>query len=241
LSVAGILNEFLLFRFNLLIVLFESGFNDWINDYSLSDRVFLQRNTEKAQFFVRNDARHAISRVEIKNATDKRQMNKQQQDEIFNRWLNLHRGLVSKVARSFAAESNDRADLFQEIAFQIWKSIPRYRDEVAESTWIYRVALYTAISWSRKESKRQERSQEMASGEAVVDQSIVDPQVEWLYEKIAEFEPIDRSLTLLLLDGFSYREMSDTLGISESNVGVRINRIKKQLANQLQREKKHGI
>ena len=164
-------------------------------------------------------------------------MNRQVQDDILGQWLGRHRGLLLKVARSFAAESNDRDDLLQEIVFQVWTSIPQYKDKVAESTWIYRVALYTAISWSRKESRRSQRRRELTQGADVADETIVDPQVEWLYERIAELDPIDRSLTLLLLEGFSYREMSETLGMSESNVGVRINRIKKQLTNKLQQEK----
>mgnify|MGYP001823318934 CR=1 FL=1 len=164
-------------------------------------------------------------------------MNSQEQDDTLNEWLGRHRGLLLKVARSFSSESNDRDDLLQEIVFQVWCSIPQYKNSVAESTWIYRVALYTAISWSRKESKRRERKREWTQEQDVVDQSIVDPQVEWLYERIAELDPIDRSLTLLMLEGFSYREMSETLGMSESNVGVRINRIKKQLTDKLQQEK----
>ena len=68
-----------------------------------------------------------------------------------------------------------------------------------------------------------------------------DPRLDWLYERIAELDPIDRSLALLMLDGFSYRDMSETLGISESNVGVRINRIKTRLTDQRAREQKHEL
>jgi len=163
-------------------------------------------------------------------------MNTQEQEDRLNVWLGCHKGLLLKVARSFAPHSNDRDDLLQEIVLQLWKSIPQKPDQVAESTWIYRVALYTAISWSRKESKRQQRRRELPP-EEIVDETDADPRVEWLYEKISELDPIDRSLTLLLLDGFSYREMAETLGISESNVGVRISRLKKQLTAKLEREK----
>ncbi|MFT6055352.1 MAG: RNA polymerase sigma-70 factor (ECF subfamily) [Roseivirga sp.] len=68
-----------------------------------------------------------------------------------------------------------------------------------------------------------------------------DPRLAWLYEQIAAFNPIDRSLTLLLLDGFSYKEMSKMLGITESNVGVKINRIKKELIRKSDKETSHGI
>jgi RNA polymerase sigma-70 factor (ECF subfamily) len=81
-------------------------------------------------------------------------MNQTQQDKKLNDWLDQHKGLLLKVARSFAIDSHDRDDLLQEIVLQVWRSIPRYTAEVKESTWIYRVALYTAVSWSRKESKR---------------------------------------------------------------------------------------
>jgi RNA polymerase sigma-70 factor (ECF subfamily) len=155
-------------------------------------------------------------------------------------WLRRHRGLLVKVTRSFARTPQDRDDLLQEIAFQVWESIPRYTAEVAESTWLYRVAFYTAINWSRKETTRRARTEEYCAEvpAAVVDAPDAgDPRLEWLYRRIAKLEPIDRSLTLLLLEGHSYREMSITLGLSESNVGVRINRIKKKLSRQLEQER----
>lgn len=162
-------------------------------------------------------------------------MNQEQQEYIFDDWLGRHRGILSKVARSFAADGHDRDDLLQEIGLQVWRSIPSYREEVSVTTWMYRVAFYTAISWSRKEQTRKRPSHTL-QGEPPAREPPTDPRVDWLYAKIAELEPIDRSLALLLLDGFSYRDMSATLGISESNVGVRINRIKKRLTDQLQRE-----
>ncbi|MCS7468934.1 sigma-70 family RNA polymerase sigma factor [Stieleria sp. ICT_E10.1] len=125
----------------------------------------------------------------------------------------------------------------------MWKSIPGYKTQVAESTWLYRVALYTAINWSRKETARAKRMREFRDQPLRVlqDQTTTAPRVEWLYERVAQLEPVDRLLTLLLLDGFSYREMSETVGISESNVGVRINRIKKKMTKQLMLEKDHEL
>jgi RNA polymerase sigma-70 factor (ECF subfamily) len=170
-------------------------------------------------------------------------MHHREREEILNDWLSRHKGLLFKVARSFAQSTHDQDDLFQEIAFQVWKSIPGYRPEVAESTWLYRVALYTAINWSRKEKALEKRIREYRTRPLpkFQGQPIADPRVEWLYARIAGLEPIDRSLTLLLLDGVSYREMSITLGISESNVGVRINRIKKKLTQQLERDKENEL
>lgn len=167
-------------------------------------------------------------------------MNEAQQDKRLNEWLDQHKGLLLKVARSFAIDSHDRDDLLQEIVLQVWRSIPRYTAEVKESTWIYRVALYTAVSWSRKESKRKITKHEITH-DPIDRVPAADPRVDWLYEKITELVPIDRSLALLMLDGLSYREISQTLGMSESNVGVRMTRIKKQLVNKLQRQGKDEL
>ncbi|TWT85628.1 ECF RNA polymerase sigma factor SigE [Posidoniimonas polymericola] len=169
-------------------------------------------------------------------------MHDREREERLNDWLNRHEGLLVKVARSFTRTSHDQDDLIQEISFQLWKSIPGYQPRVAESTWVYRVAFYTAINWSRKERSREERVRELRDKPPPNERSgPPDQRLEWLYDQIARMEPIDRSLTLLVLDGRSYREMSETLGISESNVGVRINRLKKRLTNQLERGDDHEL
>lgn len=170
-------------------------------------------------------------------------MHHDEREARLNDWLSRHTGLLIKVARSFSKSTHDHDDLVQEIAFQLWKSIPKYKPEIAESTWIYRVAFYTAIDWSRKEKTREKRLREFSLLRApdASDQSPANPRLEWLYARIAEFEPIDRSLTLLVLEGASYREMSETLGITESNVGVRISRIKKKLATQLSQENQNEL
>ncbi|XZE56460.1 RNA polymerase sigma factor [Planctomycetaceae bacterium SH139] len=167
-------------------------------------------------------------------------MKYQEQERILATWFSHHHGLMLKIARAFASESNDRDDLLQEIALQVWRSIPRYQRAVAESTWIYRVALYTAISWARKERKRTNLRSDLPV-EPVAQQQPPDPRLDWLYQKISELQPVDRAIALLLLDGFSYREISQAIGISESNVGVRINRIKNQLTKKLSREKDDEI
>ena len=96
---------------------------------------------------------------------------------------------------------------------------------------MYRIALNTALKWTSKERKHQEGREDIdQKAHVLTEQSdFSDPRLDWLYEQIARLENIDRSLCLLLLDGFSYKEMSKIVGISESYVGVRINRIKKHL------------
>ncbi|MEM7132562.1 MAG: RNA polymerase sigma factor [Chloroflexota bacterium] len=168
-------------------------------------------------------------------------MHEQEQKQIFDNWLNQHKGILFKIVRAYAFNAHDRDDLFQEIALQLWRSIPDFRGEAKVSTWIYRVALYTASAWTRREKKQPSTEPLVAMAQTLtVMEQPSDARVEWLYEQIARLDPIDRSLCLLMLDGFSYKEMAEMLGISEGNVGVKIHRIKKRLVGQVREGVQHG-
>jgi RNA polymerase sigma-70 factor (ECF subfamily) len=170
-------------------------------------------------------------------------MDESEQKRIFDEWLNQHKGLFFKVVRAFAFNLHDQDDLFQEISIQIWHSIPNFRGDSSVSTWIYRVALYAATAWSRQERKHHDNKQPLAGIEHTLLQSrqMADGRPDWLYEQIAQLNEIDRSLILLLLEGFNYQEMAAILGISESNVGVKIHRIKKHLAQKSQEMIQNGV
>jgi RNA polymerase sigma-70 factor, ECF subfamily len=88
-------------------------------------------------------------------------MNSGQQQHIFEDWLATHRGLFFKIVRAYAFTHHDQEDLFQVIATQVWNSVPSYRGESKTSTWIYRVALFAAISWSKKERRHRDRHQDL--------------------------------------------------------------------------------
>lgn len=152
--------------------------------------------------------------------------------QVFDRWTQEHRGLLLKIVRMYAFSPEDQDDLFQEISVQLWRSVPNHRGESAETTWIYRVALYTALGWKRKERPHHVDRVPLEEAEpalrAIPEHQ--DERLDWLYGKIAELHEADRSLMLLLLDGLSYRDMAEILGISESNVGVKISRIKRRFA-----------
>ena len=157
-------------------------------------------------------------------------MTKDEQKQVFEDWLNQYKTLVFKVVRAYALSPADKNDLFQDITIQLWHSIPTFRQEASVSTWIYRISLNIAIKWVRKE-KKHSQAEPIENVEFLLMDSgnKTDERLEWLYEEIHRLDEIDRSLILLLLDGFSYKEMAGILGISESNVGVKINRIKKYL------------
>ena len=167
-------------------------------------------------------------------------MTAQEQEAIFRRWLDAHLGLVLKVVRGCAAAPQDQDDLFQDVLLQIWSSIPAFRGEAKETTWIYRVAFNTALAWRRTERRRREGHETYLKFDVSpqVQPSHVDspPEqeiVERLYVAIRRLPKVEASLALMHLDGLSYREISEVLGISENYVGVKLNRIRKQLADEL--------
>ena len=165
-----------------------------------------------------------------------------ERNRVFESWTDAHKAILFKVARVYGATHSDREDLFQEIALQVWHSAEAYRGDCAATTWIYRVALNTALAWRRKERRHRQGRQDIehATG-LLVAPSVRDPRLDWIYQRIAELDEGNRALALLMLDGFSYREMSQILGLGESNVGMRINRIKATLAARLAKEEHDGL
>lgn len=159
-----------------------------------------------------------------------------EQQHRFAEWLCEHSAIVHHVVNGFAA-GDDRNDLLQEVLLAVWKSIPAFRGQAKPTTYLYRVSHNAALLWTRTE-KNYRRRIEQAGACALVEpaadpDSLIDEKLSRLYSAIHQLKPLDRSLILLTLDGVSYREMAEVLGLSESNVGVKLNRIKTQLAQTL--------
>ena len=166
-------------------------------------------------------------------------------ESLFKSWLREHGGAVLKVARAYTLTTEDCQDLAQEILLQVWRSLPQFQGRASATTWFYRVALNTALGWHRKEHRRRARQQPILEVEdlpvAGLDssQQIVQREaVERLYAAIRQLPKTDAALVLLYLDDLSYRQMAEVLGISESNVGVKLNRAKKALG-ELMKEESH--
>ncbi|MBO9202063.1 MULTISPECIES: RNA polymerase sigma factor [Niastella] len=170
-------------------------------------------------------------------------MTEREHQHIFTEWLHQYKGLIFKIVQAYGYTPMDREDLFQEITIQVWRSIPTFRQESAISTWIYRIALNTAISWVSKEKKYRDTNNTVENLPDILLQhhKLIDERMIWLYKTIRQLDEIDRSIILLLLDGYSYKEMAAILGITETNVGVKINRIKKQLIIHSKKISKNGI
>ncbi len=167
-------------------------------------------------------------------------MTTEEHEQRFRQFLADHANIMWKVVRAFAATREDQEDLLQETALQLWRSLPAFRGESKESTWIYRVAFNTALVWRRGEKRRHAKLEKLFELNGALEISAEHPtptrdeeMVKQLYTAIRQLPKLDASLALMHLDGLSYREMSDVLGITESNVGVKLNRIRKQLAEML--------
>lgn len=157
-----------------------------------------------------------------------------EQETIFIRWLNEHKGLIYKISRAFTDTAEQLDDLFQEILLQLWISVPNFEHKAKESTWIYRVAFNTAVVWDRKQKKQNKVKKAISFFQSPNDNVDENSEIiEQLYAAIRQLAKLDASLVLMLLDGLSYKEMAAVSGITESNVGVKLNRAKKLLAKKM--------
>jgi RNA polymerase sigma factor (sigma-70 family) len=160
------------------------------------------------------------------NTKNSEVMSRQQR---FESLLNEHIGIVFRVIRTYTRTQEDQQDLAQEIKLQVWSSFGSYNESVRFSTWMYRVALNTAISWTRKTSLRTRYSAPLEENLAAPSHPTEETQV--LYQLINQLDPLNRALLMLYLDDQSYAEIGDVLGITPANVATKISRIKQQLRN----------
>ena len=155
----------------------------------------------------------------------------------FTAWLTEFRGVLLKIGRAYATSDADQLDLFQEMALQLWRSLPAFRAEASPSTSVYRVCLNTAMTWRRGTVRREVRIQpgvdlgEVTAPAATPAEGAGQRELlENLYAAIQALPEFDRALVLLALDGLAYREMAEVTGLSENHVGVALTRARKRLA-----------
>lgn len=146
--------------------------------------------------------------------------------------INRHIGMIYKVCNIYCQDPEDRRDLFQEIVLQLWKGYPSFKQEAQFSTWLYRVALNTAISNFRKITRRPRNISLTEAGIDIPDPAAIsagDEKIKLLYKAIEQLTIIEKAMVLLHLDGCTYNEIAAITGISNNNVGVKLNRIKSKL------------
>nr|WP_277612711.1 sigma-70 family RNA polymerase sigma factor [Eudoraea chungangensis] len=146
--------------------------------------------------------------------------------------LEDNQNIVHKVCSLYTSNRDAHNDLFQEITIQLWRAYPKFRGESKFSTWMYRVALNTAITLYRK-SKRRIKTQDYDSVIFKIKSDDYDPtqeqQLQLMYKAVRQLGDIDKALVFLYLEDKDYKEISETLGISEVNARVKMNRIKTKL------------
>lgn len=147
-----------------------------------------------------------------------------------------NQNLVFKICYSYCHDSEDRKDLEQEIILQLWKSFKKFDGRVKISTWMYRVALNTAISFYRKTSNHNKKhlpiDESIISLPNIEKTTDLEENISLLYKSIDKFNKIDKALMLLYLDNNKYKDIAEILGISETNVATKISRIKNELKKQ---------
>ena len=155
--------------------------------------------------------------------------------KAFLKTIQLHQKIIHKVSRVYRDTREDQQDLFQEIVFQLWKSFPDFRGDSKVSTWIYRIALNTAISQLNKQKKRGNHVpiDEALMNKPDVGDHLEEEQLSILYDQIKKLNPIEKGIILLYLEGKTYEEIAAITGFSASNTGTRLNRIKQKLKAQI--------
>ncbi len=153
-------------------------------------------------------------------------------DQEFVDLIKRNEKIILKICNVYCREEEDRKDLFQDILIQLWKSFPNFNQRSKITTWIYRVAFNTAVTRYRKQKK--EPKQVPISDQLIHDShSESDENIRLLYSAIEDLNKVEKALTMLYMEGAKYKEIGQILGLSESNVGFKISRIKARLREKL--------
>lgn len=160
-------------------------------------------------------------------------------DDRFSALIDEHKGIIYQIANSYCRHAEDRKDLIQEIVVQLWKSHSRYDERFKLSTWIYRIALNVAISAFRREKKRSDRVSPLEEIiiEPAAEPEQSDPRIATLHRIVDQLDELNRALMILYLDDNSYRDIAGILGLTETNVATKINRLKLKIREQFTQTK----
>jgi len=164
-------------------------------------------------------------------------------EQTFLELVNENRNRILRVCRVYAWYSADQDDLYQEILFQIWRGLPALKEKQFANTWLYRVAINTALSFVRKRGLRSERivyvehadlARTIESRQATEENA--DGRIASLYNAIYKLNPIEKALVTLFLEDLTYEQIAEATGISANNVGVMLHRAKKKLSSLMMEE-----
>lgn len=146
--------------------------------------------------------------------------------------IRINQGIIHKVCNIYCDDLEERNDLFQEIVVQLWKSFPSFRHESKVTTWMYRVAINTAITNFKREKRRPDQNPIPVSAFQVADEgydSQTEENIRLLHKAVSQLTGIEKSIILLFLENRDYEEIAEITGITQNYVRVKMNRIKKKL------------
>ena len=158
-------------------------------------------------------------------------------EQIFSKLIKDNQGLIVKVSRLYTNSLEDEQDLFQEIVLQLWRSYDTFKGDSKISTWMYRVALNTAITLFRKKTKSPQ-TDEIKDFQYSFYAEVEDDkkeQISLLYKVIKMLPNIERAIVTMYLDDLPYKDIAENLGITEVNARVKMNRLKKTLKELMQK------
>lgn len=163
--------------------------------------------------------------------------------KIFTELIQQNQGLIIKVSRLYTHSKEDEEDLFQEIVLQLWRSYDSFQGNSKISTWMYRVALNTAITLFRKTKKSPEtygmdEDMELRLQSRSEDTDSRQDEVSLLYHVIKQLPSVERAIVTMYLDDLPYRDIAENLGISEVNARVKMNRLKKTIKKMMERHER---
>lgn len=156
------------------------------------------------------------------------------QEQAFTTIIKENEGILYKVTRLFTQTEADQQDLYQEIVINLWKGFGSFRGDAKVSTWMYRIALNTAVLYSKKEKRKGQKVS--LDGITLVNEvydPILEQQLKLVYKHIRELNDVEKGIIFLFLEGKKYDTIASITGLSISNVGTRMARIKEKLKNKI--------
>lgn len=150
-------------------------------------------------------------------------------EQEFTNVIKEHKQTIYTVCYMFSKDSDEVADLFQEILMNIWKGFEKFRGESSIKTWLWRISFNTCVSYSKKKSRAIKSSPLSMDINLFDDSDEETRQIKMLQKRIRQLGPFDRAIVLLWLEDMTYAEIGEIVGISEKNVSVRLVRIREQL------------
>jgi len=150
-------------------------------------------------------------------------------EKEFLKTIHGNQQIIYKVCRMYRDNKEDQEDLFQEIVYQLWKSYPTFKGESKVSSWLYRIALNTSIAVYRKANPIIDNYAEFPENMHPLEEVAVSENEERLFSALRKLNNAEKAVISLYLEDFNYQEIAEITGLSESNVGVKLNRIKNKL------------